>query len=176
MSTTDEAYEVIDNVIRTYRITIDTIFIPKRSQTSWKSHDYKRNWRYLLYQDVGDSSWVEIASGDYTEGSGYCAQPAGLKSGTQEYFDNVKNECCHGIDYTGKFCKHPKPADVLWSLCQDASCVMNCETFTDFCGEFGYDIDSRDAMRIYKACQATYTDLRATIGVVGIERVLSSGL
>ena len=173
---TEENYATIDNVIRTARITIDTQFIPKRPQSAWKSHDYKRHWRYTLYQDVGESSWVEIASGDYTEGSGYCKQPKGIKSGEWQHFQNIKQECSTGITCTGGIVKSPKPADILWSLCQDASCVMNCETFADFCRDLGYDYDSRDAMRVFKACQNTYTDLRATIGLAGIEKVLESGL
>lgn len=31
--------------------------------------------------------------------------------------------------------------------------LSGCDTFSDFCGEFGYDEDSRNAYRIYTACK-----------------------
>lgn len=34
--------------------------------------------------------------------------------------------------------------------------LSGSESFSDFCGEFGYDEDSRSAERIYKACKRSY--------------------
>jgi len=53
------------------------------------------------------------------------------------------------------FQHEPKAADVLHSLMSDADAARYCESFEDFCAEFGYDTDSRRAERIYEACVAT---------------------
>jgi len=45
----------------------------------------------------------------------------------------------------------PNPAEVLASCCRDFQYAKT--TFDDFCADFGYDIDSRKAERVYFACQ-----------------------
>jgi hypothetical protein len=37
-------------------------------------------------------------------------------------------------------------------------------SFRDFCGDFGYDEDSRSAYRIWQACQSTYNKLARLFG------------
>lgn len=44
----------------------------------------------------------------------------------------------------------PKIEDVLDCLCSDASGYDNARNFEDWCGEYGFDSDSRTAERIYK--------------------------
>lgn len=53
------------------------------------------------------------------------------------------------------FEREPKAADVLHSLMLDADTGRYCETFEDFCAEFGYDTDSRRAEQVYNACVAS---------------------
>ena len=48
--------------------------------------------------------------------------------------------------------REPEAKEVLNSLLMDATCAG--ESFEDFCGNCGYDTDSRKAERIYKACQS----------------------
>jgi hypothetical protein len=45
----------------------------------------------------------------------------------------------------------PTAASVLYSLTLDSSAVGI--SFASWCSEFGYDTDSREAERIYRACQ-----------------------
>ena len=52
----------------------------------------------------------------------------------------------------------PTAASVLDCLLLDAQC--GGETFNDFCADCGYDTDSRKALEIYLACQATNDKLR----------------
>lgn len=51
----------------------------------------------------------------------------------------------------------PKAASVLYCLISDASASEM--SFDDWCGEFGYDTDSRKALETYMACQANHTKL-----------------
>lgn len=55
----------------------------------------------------------------------------------------------------------PCAADVLSSLLLDAS---GPEDFTDWCGDYGYDTDSRRAERTFKACQVIARKLRRFLG------------
>ncbi len=49
------------------------------------------------------------------------------------------------------FAKIPRFRDVVYSLAIDASCAR--DSFEDFCGNMGYDTDSRKALDTYLACQ-----------------------
>lgn len=54
--------------------------------------------------------------------------------------------------------KTPDAADVLSSLVLDASACN--ESFADWCGNYGFDSDSRKAFKIYEACQENGYKLR----------------
>ena len=56
----------------------------------------------------------------------------------------------------------PKVEAVLSSLLSDAR--AGSLTFEDFCGEFGYDTDSREAMATYLECQEMATKVRRLLG------------
>ena len=49
-------------------------------------------------------------------------------------------------------------ADVLYSLLLDAE--AGSQTFEDFCGDLGYDTDSRSAYATWQACKKVRTKLR----------------
>jgi hypothetical protein len=56
----------------------------------------------------------------------------------------------------------PTAADVLHCLLSDASC--GADTFEDFCGNLGYDTDSRKSLETYLICQKTGVELRRLLG------------
>ena len=60
----------------------------------------------------------------------------------------------------------PTLDDILHSLVSDASSAI--DTFEDWCGNFGYDTDSRKALAVYEACQNTIKRLRK-IGVQDLD-------
>lgn len=49
----------------------------------------------------------------------------------------------------------PALADVLSSLVSDGAAYFDGETFEDWCGNYGYDPDSRKAEQVWKACDET---------------------
>ena len=65
-----------------------------------------------------------------------------------------------GFGITGE----PTADDVLDCMASDATTVDNGDSFEDFCGELGYDTDSRQAERIYKATQAQTAKLKRFLG------------
>lgn len=65
--------------------------------------------------------------------------------------------------HTGKGIKRdPTVADVLSCLISDAS--GSDQSFADWCGDLGYDTDSRSAERVYKDCQREARRLRRFLG------------
>lgn len=57
----------------------------------------------------------------------------------------------------------PNAADVLSCLLSDAS-VLDHHTFESWAGDYGYDIDSRKAERIYRACLRSAKQLQHLLG------------
>lgn len=52
--------------------------------------------------------------------------------------------------FTGMAIDKPKLDDVLYSLLLDSTAIEY--SFDEWCGEFGYDTDSRKAEKLYKEC------------------------
>ena len=68
--------------------------------------------------------------------------------------------------------KEPKVLDVLDCLASDASSVDNSD-FESWCGEMGWDTDSRKAEKTYKVCEHLSGRLRNFLGSAALyERLL----
>jgi hypothetical protein len=65
-----------------------------------------------------------------------------------------------GSAHTGE----PKAADVLWCLVQDAHSYDNASSFEEWCGDYGYDTDSRKAERIYTAVKRSAAKVKQFLG------------
>ena len=70
------------------------------------------------------------------------------------------------LEKVSKIKAYPPLDDLLHCLVSDAS--LATETFDDWCGEFGYDTDSRRAMATYEECQKTIGKLR-NIGIIDLQ-------
>lgn len=66
-----------------------------------------------------------------------------------------------GVGLNGR---EPSAAEVLSSLASDAAGIQNARSFEDWCGEYGYDTDSRKAERIFKVCEREADKLRRFLG------------
>jgi len=60
--------------------------------------------------------------------------------------------------------REPNARDVLEALLSDAGTVDNAESFEDWCGELGFDPDSRKAERIYNASVRQTDALKRLLG------------
>jgi hypothetical protein len=58
----------------------------------------------------------------------------------------------------------PTALEVINCLADDAAMIENARDFNDFCAELGYDTDSRQAERTYKACQQQTDRLKSLFG------------
>jgi len=60
--------------------------------------------------------------------------------------------------------KDPQLYDVMGCLASDASTSEASDTFDEWCDNFGYDTDSRQAERIYNQCRKQSADLKTFLG------------
>jgi hypothetical protein len=72
---------------------------------------------------------------------------------------------------SGHHGKAPEAADVLDCLASDAAGIENAQSFEDWCGEYGYDTDSRKAFRTFNVCKREAERLRKFLDT-GYERLL----
>lgn len=68
--------------------------------------------------------------------------------------------------------REPTAEDVLDCLASDAASVEQARSFEDWCGDLGYDSDSRRAERTFKACEASARRLRQFLGASLYEALL----
>jgi len=54
----------------------------------------------------------------------------------------------------------PTAKEVLNCLAMNAACIENCRDFREWCAELGYNIDDRQAKKIYNACLKETTKLK----------------
>ncbi len=67
--------------------------------------------------------------------------------------------------FTGKgWTREPNAADVVECLLSDHSVGMDEPTFEEWCNEFGYDTDSRQAEKTFKTCIANDKKFRKLLG------------
>lgn len=58
----------------------------------------------------------------------------------------------------------PTAEGVLDCIASDSAGVENARSFEDWCGDYGYDTDSRKAERIFKVCEAQAQKLKNFLG------------
>jgi hypothetical protein len=66
----------------------------------------------------------------------------------------------------------PSLIEVLDCLAMDANGIENASSFEDWCGEYGYDTDSRKAEKTYRICARQVEKLRAMLGREAYEELL----
>ena len=68
--------------------------------------------------------------------------------------------------------KRPELADVLDCLASDAGGYENASDFDNWCAEYGYDTDSRRALKIFKAVERQSKRLLSLLGESAYENLL----
>ena len=68
--------------------------------------------------------------------------------------------------YGGGASDTPTASDLVWAVATDSTALT--ESFSDWCGEFGYSTNSITARSTFKACQRNATRLVNLIGNAGV--------
>ena len=165
-----EAREKLETAILAAGIIIKSVFVPWSHSRNAKEKNPSLNWIVTLQRNGRD-----VLTTDYMAGSGHCPvrKCATFKAGTHALDKAIRQECETGFpvlryrDYgdfpTGREPIKPDTCDVVHCLVLDAS-VLDSGGFESWASEYGYETDSRNAEKIYRACLETALQLRAGLG------------
>lgn len=138
----------VNDVLEQLGITTAATFIPHKTPAG---ETPTLRWRVSVRRNG-----VEIYSTEYSAGCAHAPAHAGGRVS-----DAVVAECETGMRHDGGGAvPAPKTADVLYCLVSDAS-AADAGSFEEWAGDLGYDTDSRQAERVYRACLETQKALSA---------------
>ncbi len=141
-------------------------FSQSRNKKKVKLTERSLNWR------VNISRGPNRLSTDYSQGIAYCPS---YKSGpmsvhTAEAIEFECEEGRHAHKISISRISIPPIDDVLHSLVMDYS-VIDHANFESWASDYGYDFDSREAERIYKACMDIALQMRVIFGDVNMAKL-----
>lgn len=174
MTTTDYD-KAISERLESLGINYSCEFIPK--SRSRHRDDLYQGLNYKVTFARGTMTLIT----DYSMGIGHC--PADHVKGLtkRERAKGIELECETGFRHF-KTCDsydgwrptrekiEPRIASIVHSLLLDAG-ALDCFDFKDWCGEYGYDTDSRKAFETYTACLENAIKLRGIIGESVVEKL-----
>lgn len=115
----------------------------------------------ILSREIDDS-------GEYVQFRFKIKLTKGKKRATFEYFGGKHAFLPEGYNKTGKSLEELIEVAVIDPMSVCAALVSDTqagdESFEDFCGNFGYDTDSRKAEAIHKACKSNGRKFRQLVG------------
>lgn len=155
-------------------LSMDVVFVPWSQSRNYKDmasiNVRSLNWRIsILYNGR------PVLTTDYSAGIAHCpAYKAGSRT-TLDYVDAITAETERGrvvarnnslgLGFGAPIT--PVLSDVFASLTLDAT-VLDYRSFEDWAADYGYDIDSRNAEKLYRECLKTALALRSAIGDGGL--------
>lgn len=149
----NEARAQVERILQNCEVTVIATPAGEKTRYGWKCDA----WRVSFTVRDGRAAYEEF---DYFTGLGLRKAPE-WKFGAPGY-DGGKpprpGTLLHEKWMKGAKPVPPHPADVLHSLILDSDAAE--QTFAQWCGEFGYDTDSREALATYEACQENTDKLR----------------
>jgi hypothetical protein len=141
----------------TYGTTITAELIGERTdENNWPHFE----WRVTLTRDglAGAGSGGQVKwSFPYRMGLGHVQTPCGKPQGAWR----GETPCQH-VRCQGKW--KPAPPDLYAVFCSLKADDTMGRTYNEWCGDYGFDTDSRKAMDTYLACQKSEADSRRFFG------------
>ena len=145
------AKEKIQAFMAENKVTIESEFVPWSQPRNKGEKHRSLNWRIKILR--ADRTILET---DYSAGVAHCPS---YRQGRRTV--DVERETETGRRIA------PDACDVIASLSMNSS-VLDCSSFEEWAGEFGYDVDSRKAESIYRACLEIALKLRNGLGEEGL--------
>ena len=174
--TEDEALADIKVILDKVKLKYTTEFVPYSQSRSYKKDEFVRNknlnWKVGFYLPSGYGFQT-----DYSQGQGHIPNyNRKIWRTSNGRFNLIAEQAINQIVETGyysstsSFCNskgapipHPKMYDVLGCLLSDAD-VLNYPCFEDWAENYGYEVDSRKAEKIYKDCLELGLKMRVMFG------------
>lgn len=186
----DEAKQAITDQINAMGLTLECTFIPwSRSRNAPKRNakdaDKRKGWLSLNWEVRLMRAGRIVLATEYSQGSGHApAVKTYAKAEKRDRDAAIRWECENGRRAKGAILGsgdgprpmfqggaiEPKIMDVLWSLVCDAE-VLNYSGFDDWAENLGFDTDSREAERTYRACLEIALKLRGAIGQDNLDKL-----
>jgi len=155
------AKQEITNWIVKNNANIESVFVP--FSQSRNKDEKNKTLNYKVTVKKGNRPFLII---DYSMGSAHCISDKVEKLTPYEKRVAIAEECEKGksplFGYNRKIAK-PDLVDVLYSLSSECD-ALNYSSFEQWASEFGYDTDSRQAEKIYRACLETALKMRNGFG------------
>ena len=145
------AKEKIQAFMAENKVTIESEFVPWSQSRNKNEKHRSLNWRIKILR--ADRTILET---DYSAGIAHCPS---YRQGRRTV--DVERETETGRRIA------PDACNVIASLSMDSS-VLDCSSFEEWAGGFGYDVDSRKAESIYRACLEIALKLRNGLGEEGL--------
>jgi hypothetical protein len=136
-----------------YGVEITTQFIAEVDDPEWPHF----LWRVTLVKDHVVANKLVIES--YRMGLGHIQTPCGKPIQTHHRY---RHEPCQHARCQGK--SKPVAPDLYTVFCSLKADDTHGATFDQWCGDLGFDTDSRKAMDMYLACQKSEADSRRFFG------------
>lgn len=169
-------------LIKANGIKLTTVFIPFSKSRNANEKHKSLNWKVTLWRND-----TAIITTDYSAGCGHCPaykKPPRFGNGNPDKWAQeqlIAFECEKGIagfsvspnfgsvmPRSGNKKIEPDLESVLYSLIMDGD-ALDYRGFEDWAENFGYDPDSREAEKTYKACMDIALQMRNGLG----EKLLS---
>jgi len=161
--------ERMARVIRHLGLTVKSEFIPFTKSRNAEEKFPSLNWRVTLVRHGRD-----VLTTDYSAGCAHCPSYKQGARWTLEYDAIIRGECELGralVKYSRPGVKiEPDAIDVVHSLAMEAD-TLDHATFESWAGDLGYDADSREAEKTYRACLESALKLRSALGDDGLRQL-----
>jgi len=160
-------------------VTVKSVFVPWSESRRKGEQLPSLNWLVTVQRHGRD-----VLTTEYSAGMAHCPGYTRYTGQRHEQHTVCQWECEHG--YAGHYQScgvtrrgsgprlTPDAVSVLWSLSQDAA-ALDCPSYEEFAGEFGYDEDSRQGEAVYRACLEIALKLRAGLGEAGLAQLRDAG-
>jgi hypothetical protein len=148
---------ILNDYIESLGLEYKATFVPFHESRNRAEKNLSINWEIVLKK--GDHT-MKV---DYSQGIGH------IPKDRQDFGEHNKREAEQQYSWHGKYyvrnklikVKPPSLADVLYSLALDSEAIDY--TFEEWCGNLGYDSDSRKAESIYKSCLKEAIELKQLV-------------
>jgi len=150
----------VDEFLKSIDVTVATVCRGERNSEGWV-HDL---WDVSFIRGDGLRGVLDT---EFRTGVGHRKASIPMPADIRRLAPNILMR----VEWEKRYIKPvaPPAASILSSLILDSG--IGGSTFEEFCGDFGYDTDSRKAFDTYMACQKILNKVRALFSPEEIERI-----